>query len=334
MTARLKKLSLISGSMLLLLGVAATIMLHASFLQGQQQSTTVSSTKASRAISTYYTVGAANQRAKHLRSNIPTFQTGVSSTQQAPLLLPAVVERDAEAMVNVSWDQPYTAYTSSQAYVRTLPSSDGQPVATLAAGSSVTVYGSTTGTTFGNGTTWYRVTDANSASRYIYGALITSTLPTLSTTTTSSTLPTGITIGGGQEIVISISKQWMYVYQDGQQIRSTAIATGRPGLETPVGTFQVFNKQSPTTFYSRWPVGSPNYFPPTHINYALEFASGGYFIHDSSWRYEYGPGADGQHYVPGYGYETGSHGCVNVPLSTMSWLYNWANIGTTVQVVN
>lgn len=143
-----------------------------------------------------------------------------------------------------------------------------------------------------------------------------------------------IAVGGGKVIVISIPRQWMYIYGNGKQIASTAITTGRPGLDTPIGTFHIFNKQSPTTFYSRWPAGSPNYFPPSHVNYAMEFAGGGYFIHDSSWRYEYGPGTDEQHYIPGHGYETGTHGCVNVPLSTMTWLYRWAPIGTTVQVTN
>jgi Uncharacterized protein conserved in bacteria len=172
------------------------------------------------------------------------------------------------------------------------------------------------------------------AARYIDGALVSTTMPTSTNADAMTGQADDIAVGGGKVIVISIPRQWMYIYENGKQIANTAIATGRPGLDTPVGTFHIFNKQSPTTFYSRWPAGSPNYFPPTHINYAMEFVGGGYFIHDSSWRYEYGPGADEQHYIPGHGYETGSHGCVNVPLSTMTWLYNWAPLGTTVQVTN
>ncbi|GCF08435.1 L,D-transpeptidase [Dictyobacter arantiisoli] len=133
-------------------------------------------------------------------------------------------------------------------------------------------------------------------------------------------------------ILINITNQWMYVYQDGAQIANTPITTGRPGLDTPIGTFHIFNKASPTTFVSMWPPGSPNYFAPTYINFALEFLNPGYFIHDSLWRNVYGPGSNTPHYVAGYGTESGSHGCVNVPYSTMSWLYNWADIGTTVQL--
>lgn len=140
--------------------------------------------------------------------------------------------------------------------------------------------------------------------------------------------------GQGKIIVISIPNQWMYMYQNGQQVASTPITTGRPGLDTPAGTFHVFAKESPTTFYSMWPAGSANYFAPTHINFALEFLYPGYFIHDSLWRHDYGPGSNVPHMVPGYGAETGSHGCVNVPYSIMPWLYSWANLNMTVQLLD
>lgn len=144
---------------------------------------------------------------------------------------------------------------------------------------------------------------------------------------------TPLTLGGlGKVILISISNQWMYMYQDGIQVANTPITTGRPGLDTPVGTFHVFNKESPTTFYSMWSPGSPNYFAPTHINFALEFLYPGYFIHDSLWRHNYGPGSNDPHYIPGYGTESGSHGCINVPYSVMPWLYSWADVNTAVQL--
>jgi lipoprotein-anchoring transpeptidase ErfK/SrfK len=144
---------------------------------------------------------------------------------------------------------------------------------------------------------------------------------------------TALTSNGQDKfILINVSNQWMHIYQGGKQIANTPITTGRPGLDTPIGTFHVFNKKSPTTFYSMWSPGSFNYFAPTHINFALEFLYPGYFIHDSLWRHDYGPGSNGPHYVPGYGFESGSHGCVNVPYSTMNWLYSWADINTAVQL--
>jgi hypothetical protein len=34
-------------------------------------------------------------------------------------------------------------------------------------------------------------------------------------------------------------------------------------------------------FTSPWPPGSPYYYDPTRINHALEFASGGFYLHDA-----------------------------------------------------
>jgi len=137
----------------------------------------------------------------------------------------------------------------------------------------------------------------------------------------------------GHLIVVSLSRQWLYAYLNGQQVFNTAIMSGRPALPTPIGTFHVFAKLSPTTFYSPFPPSSPYWYAPTHINYALEFLAGGYFLHDSWWHSVYGPGTNGWHYDPQFGWQWGSHGCVAMPLSSAAWLYRWAPIGTTVQIV-
>src|SRR6185437_8545179 len=52
----------------------------------------------------------------------------------------------------------------------------------------------------------------------------------------------------GHVIVVSLSKQWLYAYRNGQLVFNTAIMSGRPQLPTPIGTFHVFAKLSPTTF--------------------------------------------------------------------------------------
>jgi lipoprotein-anchoring transpeptidase ErfK/SrfK len=136
----------------------------------------------------------------------------------------------------------------------------------------------------------------------------------------------------GQVIVVSLSQGLLTAYANGDQVYSSLIISGRPGLETPTGTYHVFAKLSPTTFYSSWPKSSPYYYEPTHINYALEFREGGFFLHDSWWHTVYGPGKSGWHYDPTYGWQYGSHGCVSMPLSAARWLYNWASIGTVVQI--
>jgi lipoprotein-anchoring transpeptidase ErfK/SrfK len=87
--------------------------------------------------------------------------------------------------------------------------------------------------------------------------------------------------------------------------------------------YHIFVKYSPYKFISPWPTSSPYWYPSSWTSYAMEFLGGGYFIHDAPWRTWYGPGAN---------LYNGTHGCVNVPLSSMRYLYGWAPIGTTVIV--
>lgn len=136
----------------------------------------------------------------------------------------------------------------------------------------------------------------------------------------------------GKVIVVSLSHQWLYAYQNGQLVFDTAVLTGRPSLPTPTGIYRIFAKRSPITFRSPWPRSSPNYYAPTHINYAMEWRAGGYYLHDSWWHTVYGPGTNIKHYDPTYGWQTGSHGCISMPLDAASWLYHWAPIGTIVRV--
>lgn len=133
-------------------------------------------------------------------------------------------------------------------------------------------------------------------------------------------------------IVVSLSRQWLYAYANGSEVFHTAVMTGRPELGTPTGTYHIFAKLSPTTFYSPFPRGSAEWYPPTPIKYALEWKEGGYFLHDSWWHSVYGPGTNRWHYDPIDGWQSGSHGCIAMPLSAAAWLYNWAPIGTTVQI--
>jgi len=136
----------------------------------------------------------------------------------------------------------------------------------------------------------------------------------------------------GKVIEVSLSQGQLSAYNDDNLVYTSLIVSGRPGLETPIGTYHVFAKLSPTTFRSPWPPSSPYYYPPTYINFALEFREGGYFLHDSWWHTSYGPGTNGWHLDPAYGWQYGSHGCVSMPFSAAKWLYSWAPIGTTVQI--
>lgn len=138
--------------------------------------------------------------------------------------------------------------------------------------------------------------------------------------------------GTGQVVIVSIGQQWLWAFQDGNMVLNSPVTTGQPGLNTPQGTFNVQSKLADTWFYSPWPQGSPYYYTPEHVNYAMLFLQGGYFLHDASWRGAFGPGTNVPHTDPNGQQETGSHGCVNLPVPAAQALYNWVLIGATVQI--
>ncbi len=136
----------------------------------------------------------------------------------------------------------------------------------------------------------------------------------------------------GKVIVVNLARQWLYAYNNGVEVFNTPVMTGRPSLPTPTGIYHVFAKESPATFISPFPRGSADWYPPTHINYALEWKPG-YFLHDSWWHSVYGPGTNGWHHDPVDGWQWGSHGCVAMSLSSAAWLYHWTPVGTEVEIV-
>jgi lipoprotein-anchoring transpeptidase ErfK/SrfK len=137
------------------------------------------------------------------------------------------------------------------------------------------------------------------------------------------TVPVSYNAGVGKVIVISLSRQVLTAYQDGNAVLTTLVATGRPQLPTPPGVYHIFRRYSPYLMVSPWAYGSPWWYAPAWTNFAMEFIGGGYFIHDAPWRSWYGPGAN---------LYNGTHGCVNVPYGAMATLWNWAPNGTTVVV--
>jgi lipoprotein-anchoring transpeptidase ErfK/SrfK len=180
-------------------------------------------------------------------------------------------------------------------------------------------------------------------------------------TPTHVPVPAGVPpapLASGYVILVSLNAQQLWAYHDGAYAFTALVETGRPELPTPTGTFHVFYKQcsdlrwtsnaAPTSqhnpycqhngdgyqfvFNSPWPPGSPYYYYPTHINYAAEFLSGGFYLHDAWWHVKFGPGSNVPHQLSNGTWETGSHGCIGMPIADAERLYAWAPNGTTVIV--
>ncbi|MFL5698860.1 MAG: L,D-transpeptidase [Ktedonobacteraceae bacterium] len=141
--------------------------------------------------------------------------------------------------------------------------------------------------------------------------------------------------GSGSVMVVSLVEQTMRFYQGGKLVRSFQVTTGQYARPTPPGLWNIFLREHPTEFKSSEPKGSAFWYPPTKIDYAMEYHDGGYFFHDSWWRADYGVGTNFPHYDSG-GDEAfagnGSHGCINMFPDDANWLYNHTGYGTAVIV--
>jgi LysM repeat protein len=115
---------------------------------------------------------------------------------------------------------------------------------------------------------------------------------------------------GGRWIDIDLGAQRLTAYQGGTAMRSTLVSTGLPRTPTPTGQFRVYVKYASTT------MSGPGYYL-TNVPYTMYFYRG-YGIHGTYWHSNFG--------------HPMSHGCVNLPTPEAQWLYNWASVGTLVNI--
>ena len=121
---------------------------------------------------------------------------------------------------------------------------------------------------------------------------------------------------GGTYIEVNLDAQKLWFYKYGECILSTNLVSGKvsAGWYTPNGVFSIYAKDADCYL-----VGEDY---RTFVNYWMPFY-GGYGLHDATWRGSFG----GEIYVYG-----GSHGCVNLPLSSAATIFNNASVGTKVIV--
>ena len=137
----------------------------------------------------------------------------------------------------------------------------------------------------------------------------------------------------GPVLVVSLIEQVLRYYNNGKLAGSFYIVSGQYQLPSPPGFWSIILRQHPTQFKSSEPPGSAFWYPPTQIQYAMEYHAGGYFFHDSWWRYSYGPGKNFPHSDPpgttAFN-DNGSHGCINMNPDDVAWLYPQIPWGTPV----
>lgn len=119
-----------------------------------------------------------------------------------------------------------------------------------------------------------------------------------------------------QKIVIDRKSQTLTAYLKDIPLAIWPVSTGKAGYETPAGTYTVNNKvpRAWSRTYGLW------------MPYWMSFIGSQYGIHElPEW-----PGGlkEGANHL---GIPV-SHGCVRLGVGPAQWLYNWADVGTTVVV--
>ena len=119
---------------------------------------------------------------------------------------------------------------------------------------------------------------------------------------------------GGTYVEVNLSAQHLWFYKNGVCIVSTDLVSGKVAEDmcTPTGVFSLAYKKAGAY------LEGADY--RTYVNYWMPFYYG-YGLHDATWRSSFG----GDIYL-----YSGSHGCVNLPLSAAGKIFDNISAGTKV----
>ncbi len=130
------------------------------------------------------------------------------------------------------------------------------------------------------------------------------------------------TQSGVASAVADVSTHQFTVSVDGET-RIMPASMGKPGHETPLGTFEVLEKYRDLVMDSSTygvPIDSPEGYR-LDTEYAVRLTWGGIFVHAAPWS------------VDSQGYENVSHGCINLGTENARWFYEHVQVGDTVTIV-
>lgn len=119
-----------------------------------------------------------------------------------------------------------------------------------------------------------------------------------------------------RRIEVNLSSQWLFAFENNLQVYDAPVATGKDGFNTPAGSFAIYSKLPMQTMIGS--SGGETWNVPD-IPW-VQYVVGGCALHGTYWHDAWGSGA------------RMSHGCINLNIDDAQWLYEWADIGTPVQI--
>lgn len=133
---------------------------------------------------------------------------------------------------------------------------------------------------------------------------------------------TDFTTGAAVVGVADVSAHTFTVSVDGEVVREMPASMGKPGFETPRGTFSALEKQRSVVFDSRT-IGIPLNSPEGYLidgEYAVRVTWGGVYVHSAPWS------------VGSQGSANVSHGCINLSPANAEWYFNTVQVGDPIIV--
>ncbi|MHB1135118.1 MAG: L,D-transpeptidase family protein [Chloroflexota bacterium] len=156
--------------------------------------------------------------------------------------------------------------------------------------------------------TWYRTRAGN----FISGSLV-SEFPVH---------PRRVGVREGRWIDVDLSHLIARVMENDLVLYSALVAPGRPGWETPAGTFKILWRKTVTTMSSASfgvGPGHPDYYVQPNVPYPMYFTEAGHAIHGNYWS---NPNV--------FGRARTSHGCVGMSVADSKAFYSYGQVGMAV----
>jgi lipoprotein-anchoring transpeptidase ErfK/SrfK len=130
-------------------------------------------------------------------------------------------------------------------------------------------------------------------------------------------------------IKVSIKARKLWACEGSKVVKTTPVITGiekYAATETPLGDYTVYAKQADTVLTGSDDAGQWS-DPVSYWMPFLDNQYGTYGFHDATWRNPKEFGA-----IDAHTSDKASHGCVELPLGAMGWLYHWAPTGVSLTI--